>query len=257
MKNCFTIFLICLFTNNSSGQIRNFYSEKNPEKNNPYVVLKNDTIFSKTANYKKVFFDNEQDGNDYLKAVFHYKNAKYLKQWKSEVRVYLSKKIDKKLRKEMVHFINTFPRFKNFKVSIVNNLEKANYFVKGTKDFKSIFEGKNYSEKIIQKSLYNNLNYRLKSDGNGYKSCVLSFHPDKIYDEESFLKKFKIVFFITMGNFQQNYWLKTNSLLNRKVDSINNLTKFDQRLLRYHYLQLYNESIDVQTFIKEYADYKK
>lgn len=252
-----TIFLIFVIGFNSSGQERKYFSENNPSKNGDFVILKTDTLYAIESNYKKILFESERDGNDYLKAVFHYKNAKHLRQWKSEIKVYLSRKLDKKLRKKFKDYVNSFPQLDNFKVSVVKHLEHANYYIKGTRDFKSIFEGKEYTEKTIRKSLYNNLNYKIKRDGDGFKSCVLTFHPDKIDDQESFLRRLKKVFFITTGQFQQNYWLKTKSLLNRKMDSIDDLTDFDRRLLRYHYEQLYQSSINVQTFIEKYADYKK
>lgn len=245
-------------TFSSLGQTRKYYSTRTPKQTTDFVVLKKDTVYHSISTVsKKVVFDSEDDANEYMMTIFHHRNAKYLKQWKEEVTVFISKELKPEILKKFKAFVQSFPQLKNFKVSIVKDKKLANYFIKTTSDFKSIHDGKGYSEKQKRESNYYNLNYKIRAVGSGFKSCILTFDPKRIYDDKVFLKQLKVVFFTTMGQFQQDSWRRNMSILNYRNDDVHQLTDFDLRLLRYHYQHIFNESIEAIDFKDNYTTYAK
>jgi hypothetical protein len=259
VKNIGLLFIFCWMALCASGQEKKYFVKKSDNQEmSDYIVLKNDTLFNKNSKgAEPIFFESEQDANDYYNIVFNPSKTKYLTQWKSEVKIFLSKELSNDLKKGFIDYIGTFPELKNLKISLVKKKEDANYFIKGTSNFKSAHDESKYTVEQLKKNIYYNLNYQIQSDGNGIKSCVLTFDPNRIFDEPTFLRRLKVVFFVTLGQFRHRRWIKGNSLTKIGNDSIQGLSDFDKRLLGYHYQHLYSELIDSKRFAKSYNRYEK
>ena len=259
MKNLLFISLFFSLGFSSLAQEKKYYSvSKNNSNIDDYIVLKKDTLF---ANNKKSFlidFENKQDYLYYKSIVFPYSKKGPLMQWKSEIKIYMNENIDKYIRKNFKNFIKSFPAIKNLKISLVKDIEDANYYITTTSQLKSIYTDQKLTDKELKNKLYYNFYYTIERKGSSFKSCIFEFDPNKIFDRKVFLRKMKKVFFNTLGQFMtRTFYRDETSLLSRRDSITDYITSFDKKILNYHYQNICNYKVYRKDFIINHKSYEK
>lgn len=236
---------------------RYYSSSKNNSNIDDYIVLKKDTLFASLEKKVPVTFQNKKDYFNYKRTVFPYPNKDFLRQWKSNINVYLNKKIDKSIRKDFEEFIASFPKTENLKISLVKKIENANFHITVGDNIQNIYKGLELSKEELKKKLYYNINYKIESNKDSYISCVLEFDPKKVTDEKKLLKGLKTLFFSSLGRFYLNTYNSEKSLLSSQHPEVDYLTDFDIKILKYHYQNIYNYKIYRKDFDSNHVSYEE
>ena len=166
----------------------------------------------------------------YLK--YHSKKPKKeirLRYWKDEIRIFMTKNIDRKVKKELKKFTKYLSKeVDSLKISFVNKLEKSNYIIYGINSNTDY----NYEPKIKQKKVSYYIfwngkqqiyNAKLKIDSRAYEN------------KEDLILKTKKQFLKTLGMFHWSYKLPKEGYFSLKYFKKKEFTKLDLEILKYHY----------------------
>jgi len=232
------------------------------------VIISNDTLYDnynfselKYANYlNPSAYSNKNIFKTYQFVVFYNstetsKTVYELKQWNTAIIVYMDTKLPKSIRKDFKNFFSSLKKYdiRNLNITFTNNLEKANFYIKTSS--KTIYTyGEEYVfDKKLNKEAYitTGATYHLLTDNNNkFYSGILSVNPSQSNTNEKLLKQLKQIFFIGLGHFQFSKYIGKDSLLSKKYNNSNNISKKDIELLRIHYGAIYDQKINGTTFKK-------
>ena len=213
MRLTLSLLLISLIftkvTAQSNLAINRKYVSINTTKNSENISLKNaiylenDTLVVEKSIPMGVF---EVDLGDFdLEFIEHYKaavfgnaktrrkdyNLSFIKMWSSNIKVYLDKSVDKKLKKELIPFFNDISKHSNsLKISVVSKLEDSNYLIYCTNSPSDV------DQPIIKQD--DPITYNLLCANNKYYKGVLRLKTMSIYSFNEQINNLKVYFFINL-----------------------------------------------------------
>lgn len=251
MKKSIIFILITIYVSKSLAQTFNtvdYERASNLVDTFPKNINTNQLKYLLNHNYD---IDNMVD--KYKNIVFIKQNKYKITQWNSDLRIYLSKNIPKKVRKEITRFFssNDFNSIQNLKISFVNKLSKANYYVKVV-DYEINGYNKDYyfsNDERRNKHILTGATYNLITDNN-YKfyGCTLRINPKNIESDIDYIRRLKRLIFKSLGNFIGINFKNNNSLLNYNYLNETSLSDFDKSILNIHYQRIYNSPINLKKF---------
>ncbi|MBT8245190.1 MAG: hypothetical protein HKP48_04910 [Winogradskyella sp.] len=162
-----------------------------------------------------------------------------INQWNSNVVVYFDKFFEKKTIDKFKLFFKPLNKIKNLHVSYTKKIKDANYHILNSKNTIKNYENNDsiYSESFLTSKA----TYKLVNDNNNkYYSGKLLIDVDSLKDKSLILKKMKQLFFISLGQFQTNYFLGTKSLTSINYIETNRINSFDLMLLKLHYFKIHD-----------------
>ena len=180
-------------------------------------------------------------------------NLSFIKMWSSDIKVYLDKSVDKKLKKELIPFFNDISEHSNsLKISVVSKLEDSNYLIY-CKNSPSDLD-----QPIIKQD--NPITYNLLCVNNKYYKGVLRLNTMSIYSFNEQVNNLKVYFFKSLGQF----WLINNvpceSMLADCHSTDKKLTDLDYKILNFHYKNNYDSDVSIfkyEDIIEEYGRLRK
>jgi hypothetical protein len=217
--------------------------------NDTLVLLKNNRIPKGTIvpyEYKDSTFLNY-----YEKIAFNHANDSislktYMKYWKDEIKIFFSKSVSKKTKKDLMNFAKTIDKaVDSLRISEVKNLEDSNYIIyyNGDYEYESRFifnKSKDYSW-WKQNKIYR---YALKLD----PESLFSEHLIQYKLRESFIKS--LGFFKLINDFDCESYFSNCYSPNKK------LTVLDIEILRYHYSYGICKGTNLETFQNQHKNAK-
>ena len=192
-------------------------------------------------------FDNRELYNSYLKHTLHYGKKPYLKQWIVPVKLFFDENLDASTVNDFKTFLRSFESINNLSISIVDDLESANYYIKIAKKEVSAYTREKLDELDENERNtfpYVKMTYKSFSDNNNkLTSCTLSISPSALR-EKSLNDNLKKVFFYSLTQFRPNNKTPEGSILNPISTDIKFLTEYDLSLINMHYSHIYNFKVD-------------
>lgn len=254
------ITLIFLVTFSFSFSQNDYYDIVSSRKD--FRIINDSTIISKpnkTPNLKPFceYLDNKNLLNRYKSRVFRYsnKNSKkvfYVKQWNTQIIVYLDEKIPKEQKKELTNFFIKFNNINNLVVTCTNDIEKANYYIKVIDKSKHGYNEDYTFDNEEERRTFplTNTTYNLLNDKSLKFYCgVLSINSEEFKNDLTLaIKKIKQVFFMSLGDFSLSYFGNKDSLLSDEYVNSDTLSKEDIDILKIHYSVLYDQKIHSNQF---------
>jgi hypothetical protein len=217
--------------------------------NDTLVLLKNNRIPKGTIvpyEYKDSTFLNY-----YEKIAFNHANDSislktYMKYWKDEIKIFFSKSVSKKTKKDLMNFAKTIDKaVDSLRISEVKNLEDSNYIIyyNGDYEYESrfIFNKSNDYSWWKQNKIYR---YALKLD----PESLFSEHLIQYKLRESFIKS--LGFFKLINDFDCESYFSNCYSPNKK------LTVLDIEILRYHYSYGICKGTNLETFQNQHKNAK-
>jgi hypothetical protein len=195
--------------------------------------------------------------NKYFSSVFYHSNEKsknvyYLRQWNADIKIYFDKSFPKNLKNSLSKFLKNYNGIKNLQISVVNNIDDANYLIL---DSKEIFFDDYYDVDNEQKRLdfvFNNGRYSLiGGNRKQIKGCKLKLNTTNQQSTETLKKNLNQLFFLSLGRFFLNTYEKgDNRLLNKNYKYSEELSELDLALLKIHYNVIYTKNVNSNLFRK-------
>ena len=219
------------------------------------VILEGKVLYGKERepyNFNNPVFKNLKLLKVYKNLVFQNKKERELRQWNSSIIIYFDKKIPKNVIENFITFYSQLSQVKNLKISFTKKIEKANYYIKSTNEvinsYSEDYEFKSEDER--KTSILTGGTYNINTDENNILySGVLTVNM--INKKNSvLLKQIKQLFFMSLGSFCISNRLDKNSLLSKKYEKVDYISKKDISLLKIHYHNIYDQRIDRVIFNK-------
>lgn len=258
---CFNFILFSAFAQNSyfdivKPRIDCLPNNKPALQNGEYIVLTKDTLYPKmrlepNLDFVKSTKERRRIVSRYESQIFRFEDStSILKQWNSDIVVYLDKQIPKGVSENLMTFYEQINEINNLNILFTSKLKDANYYIKVTSEKVNVY-GEDYkfnSEEERLKDIYTCATYRIITDNN-YKNYagVLKINISNS-DNEFLLKQLKQMFFISLGQFYKYYGYEETSLLSDKYNNSNTISDNDLELLRMHYAIIYEQKINGNTF---------
>lgn len=258
---CFNFILFSAFAQNSyfdivKPRIDCLPNNKPALKNGEYIVLTKDTLYTKmrlepNLDFVKSTKERRRIVYRYESQIFRFEDStSILKQWNSDIVVYLDKQIPKEVSENLMTFYEQINEINNLNILFTSKLKDANYYIKVTSEKVNVY-GEDYkfdSEEERLKDIYTGATYRIITDNN-YKNYagILKINISNS-DNEFLLKQLKQMFFISLGQFYKYYGYEETSLLSDKYNNSNTISDNDLELLRMHYAIIYEQKINGNTF---------
>lgn len=221
-------------------------------KDNDTLVMTNQTLT------KGVYVPYEYKDSTFLKyykkIAFKHENGKYSnettsKYWKKPIKIFFSKDVSKKVRKELMRFASEVSsEIDSLNITQVKKLENSNYVIY----YKGGFE---YESRM---SNFKNSDYYLYWNGKNqiYKNTI-RLNIDNLFNDKLKLIQLKNLFFKSLGNFKlinefecENYFADCHSE-NKEFSNL------DLEILKYHYSYGICKGTDLFTFEEQHAKAKE
>lgn len=227
-----------------------------------YKIDKNDTIIIvrgyKTKGVKVPY--EEKDSiflERYKDIVFNKKyqkiqnNLPTMKTWKTEIKIYVDKSINKNIIREFKEFTKYIDKeVDSLKISFVNDKDKSNYFIYGIKDGTT----KNFDYRIISKEGYY-LEWNTKQ--NIYR-CALKLNTQSTLSDAQVESSLKVNFIRTLGYFYlEPSQSDCTSYFSICPSDQKTFGKKDLEVLKYHYSYGICKGTNLMTFEKNHKDAKE
>lgn len=229
-----------------------------------FIIRNSDTLImidNKDFYRKKVSVPYQPMDSTFLEAYkdvvylkYHYKKPTKeirLRYWKNEIKIFITKNVDRKVKKELKKFIKHLSKeVDSLKISFVKKLEKSNYIIYGLdseKDYK--YEPSLKSKKI---------EYRIYWNGNQqFYHAKLQIDSRSYEDKEELILKSKKVFLKTLGQFSWSFKLPKEGYFSLKYYKKKEFTKLDLDILKYHYSYGICKGTDLKTFEEQHLKAKE
>jgi len=237
--------------------------ERNSEM--AYTVSSKDTFYVERGKpfdmsyFKTIMRTNPDLIGYYMKSAFYFtaSNSSYnyrSRQWMVPVKIYFDKDIPRNIKKEVEKFYKNIEDVPNFSISFTNDIDKANYQIKLTNAI-MIDEAERYGitdEFKARRLFFNGCNYTVISDGSkNIMGCTLKINKKELEDPSILLSKIKQGLFLSFGRFFMINGIQLNeSFLSATYENQDTLSLVDLEILKMHYSQIFDESIDASEFIQ-------
>jgi hypothetical protein len=203
-----------------------------------FMFRGNDTLV-KVENYKRakgVSVAYEYKDSTFLslykKVAFNHKNDSInekttMKYWKKPIKIFLSKSIKRKTKKEFIKFaLQISQEIDSLNISFVKKIEESNYIIYYNHDFE-------YESRMVN---YKTTNYYLNwNNKNQSYRCALKINIDNNFNEKLRLYALKDYFFRSLGRFKLSNKFLCESYFSDCYSDHKKLSSFDFELLKYHY----------------------
>lgn len=169
--------------------------------------------------------------NYYKKVAFNHSNGKYskdtkMKYWKDDIKLFFSKSISKKERKELMSFVNTISsQIDSLNIHQVKHVEDSNFVIYYNGDY-------DYESKLVDIKTSDYLYWNGK---NQLYRAAIKIDPNKYFNSKLRLYKLKEYFFSSIGYFKRINDFNCDSYFSNCYSSNKNLSELDIELLKYHY----------------------
>ncbi|MDG2431311.1 hypothetical protein [Flavobacterium sp.] len=200
-----------------------------------------DSIF--LERYKNIVFNKK----------YQKKNQKVLptmKTWKSEIKIYVDKSVDKNTIKKFKEFTKYIDQeVDSLKISFVRNKSKSNYFIYGMKDATS----ENFDVRILNKE-----GYYLEWNGKqNITNCSLKLNMQDTLNEDQKLNSLEQNFVLTLGYFYlERNFTECTSYFSICRSLKKTFSNNDLEILKYHYSYGICKGTNLETFEKNHAEAK-
>lgn len=192
--------------------------------------------------------------------IVFYKHHKYkpkakptMKYWKGDIKLFFSKSIDKKIKKELLSFSKKLSEgIDSLRIRQVNRLEQSNYVIYAINSKKSY----KYDERIDEK---NSVGYYINwNDRQNLYKCSLQLNPQVMKDLDSLIINTKIKFFTSLGYFTHTDLLDCKNILSNCYNgNAKKPSSLDLELLKYHYSYGICKGTDLKTFENQHKKAKE
>ena len=189
----------------------------------------------------------------YKKVAFNHKNDSvskktYMRYWKDDIRIFFSKSVSKKIKKELMSFgKNIASQVDSLEISEVKKVEKSNYIVYYFGDY-------DYESRMAN---YKKSDYYIYWKHNKIYRSSIKIDPKVYFNEQLMIYKLKEYFIKSLGHFKfindfdcENYFSNCYSP-NKK------LSELDLELLKYHYSYGICKGTDLETFENQHKRAKE
>lgn len=190
--------------------------------------------------YKKVAFNHKNDSID---------KKTTMKYWKKPIKIYFSKSINKKTKKEFLKFTQQISeKVDSLNISVVKKVEESNYIIYYNNDFEyeSRMENYKYTDYYLHWNKKNQL-YR----------CSLKINIDNNFNEKQRLYKLKDFFLRSLGRFKFTNDFNCESFFSDCYSDQKKLSAFDFELLKYHYSYGICKGTTLEIFENQHNNSKK
>lgn len=197
-----------------------------------------DSIFLKY--YKKVAFREISDNPD---------STQTMKYWKDDVRLFFSKSVSGKTRREVMRFAETIDEnVDSLNIYRVRNIEDSNYVIYYSGDYE-------YNPQMKMNDDYGYYSY-WNGDSQIYRSA-LKINTKRFFNEKLRAERIKQKFFLSLGRFLQIDDFACESYFSNCYSENKHLTPLDIELVQYHYSYGICKGIDRETFEKLHKQARK
>ena len=231
------------------------------DKSEFILINSKDTLYAKLKPKMNLSFLKESNYSGknvigrYKTIVFQYTDANskkvyVVKQWSSPIVVFMDKRLPKKVIKKFEAFFSQIKGITNLNISFTNKLENSNYHIKTTSvEINAYNEDYTfYSEEDRINSPLTGGTYQLQTDKNNkFYSGILTINLQGKSDDHV-LKQLKQLFYMSLGNFTQEYSDENSSVINNYYNNSDTISDFDLAILKIHYAVLYECKINGTIF---------
>jgi hypothetical protein len=149
--------------------------------------------------------------------------------WKDELKIYITKNLDKKVKRELKKFAKYLSKnVDSLKISFVNKLEKSNYIVYGINSDTDY----NYEPKLKRKKVDYYMYWNSRQQIYRAKLQIDSRSYEK---KEDLVLKTKKMFLNSLGMFNWTYKTPKEGYFSLKYYKKKEFNKLDLEILKYHY----------------------
>ncbi|PSG88073.1 hypothetical protein [Aurantibacter aestuarii] len=260
----FFLIFIYLFFSHSNAQIEldiilpvNYSIHKNKKdvgKNNEIAVDSvvsniDSTLYKNLKNF--TFFDNKRLLKKYSFHTFGYSDNKSIQQWIVPIRVYFDPLIDKSIVSNFKRFIIPFSSIENLDISVVDDINKANYYFKVFDKEISAFTHEDLKDFSLEekKTLTFSLmtyNLNVKSNNQIY-SCIFKISSKEL-ENPLFLSKLKKGFYLSLNRFYSSSLAENYSILNKNTEYVEEVSDYDLAMLKIHYHYIFKTPVYLNQF---------
>ena len=214
------------------------------------VVTKVDSLlFNKLETF--TFFENNYLLNKYKFHVFGYKENKSIQQWIVPIKIYFDPLIEKTIIEEFKKYIVPYNNIKNLNISIVNNLDEANYYFKVLDKPVSAFSKEDSKDLSLEekKSLtFSQMTYHLNVNTlEQFYSCTFKISASEL-NNDLFLSKLKKGFYLSLNRFYSSSKAEKFSILNNNTEKIYTISDYDLAMLQIHYSYIFKMPVFLKQF---------
>lgn len=155
------------------------------------------------------------------------KSKASMRYWKEGLRIYLSKSIFGKPKREFKRFAKEIGEVSDsLKVSFVSKVEESNYIIYAQGDFE-------YESSLINQK-YSDF-YLFWNGKNQIYKCALKVNKKQMFNNELLTYKLKELFFKSLGYFSLSDELSCDNYFSNCFSKNKKLSRLDKALLKYHY----------------------
>lgn len=191
----------------------------------------------------------------YTESVFFYtdedsEHTYYTLQWIDPIVIYIDESYAVEVKLKLTEFIKQLNSIKNLDISITNNIDNANYYIKKSdKTFDNKFY--NFTNRDIKSNfVFNNANYNIIKGGNNHiKGCSLEINTNNISSNSKITNVLNHALLLSLGRFfiLPDYD-NSNSFLSKNYIGSSTISDFDLQILKIHYNYIFNYPIQSSIF---------
>ena len=191
--------------------------------------------------------------NYYKKVAFNHTKGEYskdtkMKYWKDDIKIFFSKSVSKKEKKELISFAKTISsQIDSLNIYQVKRVEDSNFVIYYNGDY-------DYESRLVDKKTSDFLYWNGKNQL--YKAAI-KIDPNKYFNSKLRLYKLKENLVTAIGYFKLIDDFSCDSYFSNCYSANKSLTKLDMELLKYHYSYGICKGTNLETFEEQHETAKE